>query len=91
MFWNRGGLACQEMVELITDYLEGALTRSERRRFEAHLAGCENCTEYLEQMRHTIRLTGALHAEDLTPEMHAEFTALFRNWRTHRAHGEEDA
>jgi anti-sigma factor RsiW len=39
------------MVELITDYLEGALTRSQRRRFEAHLAGCEHCSEYLEQMR----------------------------------------
>jgi anti-sigma factor RsiW len=80
MFWNRGELACQEMVELVTDYLEGALTRSQRRRFEAHLAGCENCTEYLEQMRATIRLTGALYAEDLTPQMREEFTELFRNW-----------
>jgi anti-sigma factor RsiW len=81
MFWNRGQLACQEMVELVTDYLEGALSRSQRRRFEAHLAGCENCTEYLEQMRHTIRLTGALHAEDLTPHMREELTELFHRWR----------
>jgi anti-sigma factor RsiW len=89
MFWDRGELACQEVVELVTDYLEGALTRSQRRRFEAHLAGCENCTEYLEQMRATIRLTGALHAEDLTPHMREELTELFRHWRTQRAHGEE--
>jgi predicted anti-sigma-YlaC factor YlaD len=81
MFWNRGGLACQEMVELVTDYLEGTLTRSQRRRFEAHLKDCENCTEYLRQMRATIRLTGSLDAEDLTPPMREEFTELYRRWR----------
>jgi anti-sigma factor RsiW len=81
MFWSRGELACQEMVELITDYLEGALTRSQHKRFEAHLAGCEHCTEYLRQMRITIRLTGRLRAEDLTPAMREEFTELYRAWR----------
>lgn len=75
-------LVCQEMVELVTDYLEGTLSRSQRRRFEAHLAGCENCTEYLEQMRATIRLTGRLRAEDLTPEMREDFTALYRRWKS---------
>ena len=75
-------LVCQQVVELVTDYLEGALSRSERRRFEAHLAGCENCTEYLAQMRATIRLTGRLDAEDLTPAMREEFTALYRRWRS---------
>ena len=74
-------LVCQEMVELITDYLEDALPRSQRRRFEAHLAGCEHCTEYLAQMRATIRLTGRLDAEDLTPAMREEFTTLYRRWR----------
>ncbi len=81
MFWNRRELVCQEMVELITDYLEGVLPRAQRRRFEAHLEGCENCSEYLRQMRVTIRLTGSLRAEDLTPEMAEEFTALYRRWR----------
>jgi anti-sigma factor RsiW len=81
MFWSRGELVCQEMVELITDYLEGALTRSQRRRFEAHLAGCEHCTEYLRQMRATIRLTGSLRAEDLTPAMREDFIELYRRWR----------
>ncbi len=78
---GRGELVCQQMVELITDYLEGALSRSQRRRFEAHLAGCEHCTEYLEQMRATIRLTGGLRSEDFSPEMRQEFGALYRRWR----------
>lgn len=81
MLLRRRELVCQEMVELITDYLEGGLSRAQRRRFEAHLAKCEHCTEYLEQMRATIRLTGSLRAEDLTPEMSAEFAALYQRWR----------
>jgi anti-sigma factor RsiW len=75
-------LACQQMVELITEYLEGTLSRSQRRRFEAHLQGCEHCSEYLEQMRATIRLTGRLRTEDLTPAMREEFAALYRRWRS---------
>jgi len=82
MFWSKSGLVCQEMVELITDYLEDALPRSQRRRFEAHLAGCEHCTEYLEQMRLTIMLTGQLRAEDLTSAMREDFTDLYRSWRS---------
>jgi anti-sigma factor RsiW len=84
MFWKRDELVCREVVELVGDYLEGALSRSERRRFDAHLAGCEHCTEYLEQMRATIRLTGRLTPEDLTPQMREEFTALYRRWRSER-------
>lgn len=87
MFWNRQGFVCQEMVELVTDYLEGALTRSQRLRFEAHLAGCEHCTEYLRQMRVTIRLTGTITAEDMTPHMRAELTALYRRWRAEEDQG----
>ncbi len=81
MLWMKNELACQEVVELVTDYLEGTLSRSQRRRFEAHLAACENCTEYLEQMRVTIRLTGSLRAGDLTPAMREELTELYRRWR----------
>ena len=65
----------------VTDYLEGTLTRSQRRRFDAHIAACEHCTEYLAQMRATIRLTGRLQADDLTPAMRDEFAALYRRWR----------
>ena len=74
-------LVCQEVVELIGDYLEGALSRSQRRRLQRHLAGCEHCSEYLAQMRATIRLTGRLRSEDLTPAMREELTAVYRRWR----------
>ena len=60
----------------------GALTRSQHERFEAHLAGCEHCTEYLRQMRVTIQLTGRLQAEDLTPGMREELTDIYRRWRS---------
>jgi len=81
MFRRRRGYVCQEMVELITDYLEGAMPRAGRRRFEAHIAGCEHCTEYLEQIRTTIQLSGRLKTEDLTPAMREEFSALYERWR----------
>ena len=74
-------LVCIEVVELVTDYLEGALSRRDRRRFERHLAGCPHCTEYLAQMRETLRLTGRLVPEDLDPEVEQEFTELYRRWR----------
>jgi anti-sigma factor RsiW len=78
---RRRDLVCQQAVELVTDYLEGALSRRSRRRFEAHLAGCPHCTEYLAQMRETIRLTGRLEPEDLTPQQRDEFVELYRRWR----------
>jgi anti-sigma factor RsiW len=81
MLGLRREFSCQEMVELITDYLEGSLSRSQRRRFETHLAGCENCTKYLAQMRATIAATGELRTEDLSPEMREEFASIFRHWR----------
>jgi len=78
---RREDLVCQQVVELVTDYLEGALPRSQRRRLEAHLAACEHCTEYLAQMRATIELTGRLQAEDLSPEMREELSSIYRRWR----------
>jgi anti-sigma factor RsiW len=84
---RRRDLVCQQVVELVTDYLEGALPRAARRRFERHLAGCPHCTEYLVQMRATIALTGRIRPADLTPQMRAEFTELYRRWR---AEGDRD-
>ena len=75
-------IPCQQVVELVTDYLEGALSRRDRRRFEHHLAGCPHCTAYLEQMRETLRLTGQLVPEDLSPEMQQEFGEIYRQWRS---------
>ena len=79
---SRRDLVCQQAVELVTDYLEGTLSRAARRRFEAHLSACPHCTEYLAQMRETIRLAGRITPDDLTPQMRTELTDLYRRWRT---------
>ena len=79
---RRRDIVCQQAVELVTDYLEGALSRRNRRRFEAHLQGCPNCTAYLEQIRTTIVLSGSIQPEDLTPEARADLIDLYRRWRS---------
>jgi anti-sigma factor RsiW len=79
---RRRDLVCQQAVELVTDYLEGTLSRRERRRFEAHLRACPNCTAYLEQIKATIALSGAVEPEDLTPEAQDELKDLYRRWRS---------
>jgi anti-sigma factor RsiW len=87
----RPDLVCQQAVELVTDYLEGALSRRERRRFESHLAGCPHCTEYLAQMRMTIQIAGSITPEDLSPQMRVEFIELYRNFRDHADETDPDA
>jgi anti-sigma factor RsiW len=77
-------LTCQELVELVTDYLEGALPEPERARFDAHIGGCEHCTAYIEQMRATITLTGRLRPEELPPKTVDELLEAFRDWRAGR-------
>jgi anti-sigma factor RsiW len=74
-------LTCKELVEVVTDYLEGRLPPAERLRFEEHVAFCSWCRTYLEQMRETVRLTGALAEEDLDPEAREAFLRLFRDWK----------
>jgi anti-sigma factor RsiW len=74
-------LSCQELVELVTDYLEGALPSELHERFERHIAHCSGCQAYLEQMRVTIRVTGELTAESLSPEAERTLLDAFRNWR----------
>ena len=78
----RRDLVCQQVVEMVTAYLDGALSRSDRRRLEKHLGGCPLCTEYLAQIRETIRLTGRVALEDLTPQMRTDLTEVYRRWRT---------
>lgn len=73
-------LSCKELVELVTDYLEGALSPEERQRFEAHLAQCTGCRRYLLQMEKTIRLTGKLNENDIQPPASDEFLRVFRDW-----------
>jgi anti-sigma factor RsiW len=81
---GRRDLSCRELVELVTDYVEGALDRRARSRFERHIAGCPHCTEYLAQMRETIRLTGTLTEQQLDPRARDELLTVFRTW--HAAH-----
>jgi anti-sigma factor RsiW len=79
------GLTCRELVELVSDYLEGALPPADRARFETHIAGCVNCAAYLRQMRETLTLVGTLPAEALSAEAEEELRAAFREWRTQTA------
>jgi anti-sigma factor RsiW len=74
-------LTCRELIELVTDYLEGALTDEERRRFEEHVAICEGCSNYLDQIRRTIDLTGRVRAEALSAQAKEELLAAFRGWK----------
>ena len=78
---GRADLSCRELVELVTDYLEGALDRRTRARFERHISGCPHCTAYLEQIRETIRLTGMLREDQLEPQARDELLAAFRTWK----------
>ncbi len=72
--------SCQELVELVTDYLEGALSPGDLRRFEEHIALCDACTEYLRQFRETIRVVGMITPDDLSPEAETELLELFAGW-----------
>jgi len=75
------GMACRELVELVTEYLEGALPETERTRLEAHLAECDGCTAYLEQIRTTMRLTGMLTEEQIPADARMALLAVFRDWK----------
>jgi predicted anti-sigma-YlaC factor YlaD len=73
-------VSCRELVELVTDYLEGALAPGDLRRFEEHIALCDGCTEYLHQFRQTIQVVGAITPEGLAPEAEGELLKVFRDW-----------
>jgi len=75
-------LVCQQVVELVTDYLEETLSPADRSRFEEHLAACPHCAEYLAQIRETIRLAGQVTPEDLTPQMRTDLMDLYRRWQS---------
>jgi anti-sigma factor RsiW len=84
-FLRRGrDLPCREVVELVTDYLEGALDERDRKRFERHLDGCDGCTAYLEQMRLTLRLAGRIDPEEVDPVFRGRLVEAFRGWTAER-------
>jgi anti-sigma factor RsiW len=74
-------LTCREMVELVTDYLEGRLADSDRERFEAHVGQCDACVLYIEQMRLTISALGRIPPETISLEAERELLDAFRDWR----------
>jgi anti-sigma factor RsiW len=74
-------MTCRELVQLITDYFEGGLSRRDRRRFECHLHRCDGCPTYVEQMRETVRVTGTLEEDALSPEARRELLAVFQGWK----------
>jgi anti-sigma factor RsiW len=75
-------LTCRELVELVTDYLEGTLPRRERKRFEQHIAKCKWCTAYLHQMRHVIQTLGVITEHSIEPRAREELLTAFRDWKT---------
>jgi len=79
---TRPPLKCRELVEIVTDYLEGDLSRRDRRRFERHIAGCEGCTSYVEQMRLTKRLLGRIPEDSIPAEAREALLDAFRDWRS---------
>jgi anti-sigma factor RsiW len=74
-------LSCAELVELVGDYIEGALSRDDRMQFEQHLTICSGCANYLDHMHTTIALTGRLRVDELSPEARADLLDAFRGWR----------
>ncbi|GAA4726507.1 hypothetical protein GCM10025782_26100 [Pedococcus ginsenosidimutans] len=74
-------LTCQELVELVTDYLEGRLSWRDRRRVASHLAVCDPCVRYLAQLRQTLDLLGTVPVDSLTPEAQATLLDAFRGLR----------
>jgi primosomal protein N'' len=73
---------CQEMIEVVTNYLESALPPNEQERFERHLSYCAGCSTYVDQMRETITQTGKVPREEsLPPTLREEIVAQFRAWK----------
>jgi anti-sigma factor RsiW len=81
----RGKLSCRQLVELVTEYLEGALSAEDRARFEEHLMNCDGCGEYVAQIRKTITAVGRLTEDDIEPEARETLLRAFRDWRSRTA------
>ncbi len=79
------GLTCRELVGLVTDYLEDALSPSDRVRFERHLSDCHGCAAYLDQMRQTLAVLGRLDENTLEPAVIESLLEAFRGWTKNEA------
>lgn len=74
-------ITCQEVVELVTGYLERALPADETTLFEQHLNFCDGCEWYVEQMRGTIEAAGRIATDEIPAEARERLVAAFRGWR----------
>jgi anti-sigma factor RsiW len=74
---------CNELVEVITDYIEDRLPLEDRRRFDAHLLECPYCVVYVEQMRDTIAALGSVNVDTIEPAERVKLVELFRDWKEH--------
>src|SRR6185436_15292590 len=88
-WWRRRqrGIACQELVELVSAYLDYALSRADRARFEAHLAECDDCSAYVEQFEQTVKALGAMPGEARAPAELDALLTVFRGWSAERGPG----
>jgi predicted anti-sigma-YlaC factor YlaD len=75
------GYSCQEVVELATEYLEGAMSPEQMTRFELHLNLCDGCFGFLQQVRATAAMAGALSEEQMPDEMKMRVLAAFKEWK----------
>jgi anti-sigma factor RsiW len=75
-------MTCRQVVELMTDYLDGVLSPADRARFELHMDGCDGCTAYLAQLRRTREVVGRLADEPIAPSLEQELVEAFRTWRS---------
>ena len=75
-------LDCNELVELVTAYLDDALDIETRARFDVHLADCDGCENYLQQFRTTVRTVGGIRGADLDPEFRARLLDVFRDFHS---------
>ncbi len=78
---NQNQLNCQEVVELVTDYLEQALLPEMKAKFDEHIAECPGCDTYLEQVQQTILMLRKLTEQQMFPETKQELLEIFRNWK----------
>ena len=76
-----GNMSCQELADLITEYLEGSMPLVQRIRFQIHLGLCVGCRHYLRQMKLTIQTLGKLPVEPMPPDIRDEMLHRFRNWK----------
>jgi anti-sigma factor RsiW len=77
-------MPCQELVELVTAYFDGSLSRTDRRRFRRHIEACDHCSAYVEQMRLVIEASGRLTEDDIDPAAREELLDAFRGWKDGR-------